>query len=314
MSGNGSGGWVGRSIPRVEDARHLTGRGMFVDDIERPWMLYAAFTRASSGAAGVRSVSVEEALRVPGVEAVLTSSDLKEYRGLRPVLNRPEFTAVEMPLLNGDAVRHSGEPVAMVLADSPHAAEDGAEAVAVEYERREPVVSLDAALAEGAPTVHDEVEGNILLDVRDPEEAEIEEFFGGAHVVVEATFDTGRVTAVPMEGRACLAEWDAREDVVILHTSTQVPFMVRTAVSDVLGLPQQRVRVVAPDVGGGFGQKCVVSREELLVSIAAIEHGRPVKWTEDRQENMMAGFQGHEQRYEVSGAFDERRDHARPQG
>jgi carbon-monoxide dehydrogenase large subunit len=279
---------------------------MFVDDIERPWTLHTAFVRSPFGAARVLGISVEEALEVPGVEAVVTSSDLEGYSGLRPVLHRPEFSAVEMPLLSGDAIRHSGEPVAMVLADSPHAAEDAAEAVAVEYERREPVVSLDAALAEDAPVVHEEVEGNVLLDVRDPEDEELEELFEGAHVVVAATFDTGRVAAVPMEGRACLAEWDSREDTLVLHTSTQVPFVVRTAVADVLGLPQQRVRAIAPDVGGGFGQKCVVSREELLVSIAALKYGRPVKWTEDRQENMTAAFHGHEQRYEASAAFDEK--------
>ncbi len=305
MSNNGSERWVGRSVPRVEDARHLTGRAMFVDDIERPWALHAAFTRSPFGAARVRGVSVEEALEVPGVEAVVTASDLEGFRGLRPMLHRPEFSAVEMPLLGGGEIRHSGEPVAMVLADSPHAAEDGAEAVAVDYERREPVVSLDAALAEGAPAVHEEVEGNVLLDVRDPDDREIEELFEGAHTVVEATFDTGRVAAVPMEGRACLAEWDAREDILILYTSTQVPFVVRTALADVLGLPQQRVRVIAPDVGGGFGQKCVVSREELLVPIVALKYGRPVKWTEDRQENLTAAFHGHEQRYKASAAFDE---------
>jgi aerobic carbon-monoxide dehydrogenase large subunit len=277
---------------------------MFVDDIERPWMLHAAFVRSPFGAARVLEVSVEKALEIPGVEAIITSSDLEGYSGLRPVLHRPEFSAVEMPLLSGDAIRHSGEPVAMVLANSPHAAEDAAESVAVEYERREPVVSLDAALAEDAPAVHEGVEGNVLLDVRDPENEELEELFESAHAIVTATFDTGRVAAVPMEGRACLAEWDAREDTLVLHTSTQVPFVVRTAAADVLGLPQQRVRVIAPDVGGGFGQKCVVSREELLVSIAALKCGRPVKWTEDRQENMMAAFHGHEQRYEASAAFD----------
>jgi aerobic carbon-monoxide dehydrogenase large subunit len=277
---------------------------MFVDDIERPWALHAAFVRSSYGAARVREVSVEEALELPGVEAVVTYSDLEGYSGLTPMLHRPEFSAVEGPLLSEDAIRHSGEPVAMVLADSPHAAEDGAEAVAVEYEPREPVISLDAALAEDAPAVHEEVEGNVLLDVRDPDDEEIDKIFEGAHIVVEATFDTGRVAAVPMEGRACLADWDAREDTLILHTSTQVPFVVRTALADVLGLPQQRIRVIAPDVGGGFGQKCVVSREELLVSIAALSYGRPVKWTEDRQENLTAAFHGHEQRYEASAAFD----------
>src|SRR3712207_7392811 len=107
----------------------------------------------------------------------------------------------------------------------------------------------------------------------------------------EATFTTGRVAAVPMEGRACMAEWDGREDKLVLYTSTQVPYIVRTALADILGLPQQRIRVIAPDVGGGFGLKCVVSREEALVCIAAQRLRHPVKWTEDRQENLTAAFQ-----------------------
>src|SRR5215210_3573706 len=307
MSGNSSSsdGWVGRSIPRVEDARHLTGRGLFVDDIERPRMLYAAFVRSPFGAARVKEVSVEDALEIPGVERVIIRSDLESIPGLKQVLHRPEFVGVEVPLLSGNSIRHAGEPVAMVLADSPHAAEDGADAVQVDYERQEPVVSLDAALAEDARTVHDEMEDNLLLDVRAPDDPEVDEAFEGASVIVEATFETGRVAAVPMEGRACLAEWDGREDKLVLHTSTQVPHIVRTALADVLDLPQQRIRVIAPDVGGGFGQKCVVSREELLVSIAAQRLERPVKWIEDRQENLTASFHGHEQRYETSAAFDE---------
>lgn len=307
MAGNvsSSNGWVGRSIPRVEDARHLTGRSLFVDDIERPRMLYAAFVRSPFGAARVKGVSVEDALEIPGVERAITRSDLEGIPGLEPMLHRPEFVGVEIPLLSGESIRHAGEPVAMVLADSPHAAEDGADAVQVDYERQEPIVSLDAALAEGARTVHEEMEDNVLLDVRMSDDPEVDKAFEEASVVVEATFTTGRVAAVPMEGRACLAEWDGREDKLVLYTSTQVPHIVRTALADVLDLPQQRIRVTAPDVGGGFGQKCVVSREELLVSVAARRLGRPVKWVEDRQENLTASFHGHEQRYEVSAAFDE---------
>src|SRR5215210_4108538 len=137
MSGNGSSsdGWVGRSIPRVEDARHLTGRGLFVDDIERPRMLHAAFARSPFGAARVKGVSTEDALETTGVEGVFTFSDLEDMPGLRPMLHRPEFVGIDIPLLSGDHVRHAGEPVALVLADSPHAAEDGADAVAADYER-----------------------------------------------------------------------------------------------------------------------------------------------------------------------------------
>src|ERR687893_1253385 len=307
MSGNGSSsdGWVGRSIPRVEDARHLTGRGLFVDDIERPRTLYAAFVRSPFGAARVKEVSVEDALEIPGVERPIIRSDLESIPGLKPVLHRPEFVGVEVPLLSGNSIRHAGEPVAMILADSPHAAEDGADAVQVDYERQEPVVSLDAALAEDARTVHDEMEDNVLLDVCVPDDPEVDEAFEEASAVIEATFTTGRVAAVPMEGRGCLGEGGGRGGKLGLFTSTQVAPIVRTALADVLDLPQQRIRVVAPDVGGGFGQKCVVSREELLVSVAARRLGRPVKWVEDRQENLTASFHGHEQRYEVSAAFDE---------
>ncbi len=299
------GTWVGKSVRRVEDRRHLTGRGLFVDDMKRSNMLYASFVRSPFGAARIKGVSVGDALELKDVEAVITASDLGEVSGLRPVLNRPEFVPVEMPLLAGDTVRHVGEPVAMVLANSPHAAEDGVEAVKIEYEPLEPIVSMDEALAEGARTVHEGTEGNVLLDVSGTNDPELEEVVGRAHIVVEATFDSGRLAAVPIEARACLAEWDAREDTLILHTSTQVPYVVRTAVSDVLGIPQQRVRVVAPDVGGGFGQKCVVGREEVMVPIAAQKVGRPVKWVEDRQENLTASFHGHEQRYYARAAFDE---------
>jgi carbon-monoxide dehydrogenase large subunit len=298
-------GWVGRSLPRVEDARHLTGQSLFVDDLERPRMLYAAFARSPFGAARVENISTEDALEIPGVASVITPSDLDGVPGLRPVLHRDEFVATEMPLLAGQMIRHAGEPVAMVLADSPHAAEDGAEAVAVDYEPREPVVSLEAALAEDARTVHEGAADNVLLDVPGPEDPEVDAAFEQAPIVVEATFTTGRVAAVPMEGRACMAEWDGREDKLVLYTSTQVPYIVRTALADILNLPQQRIRVVAPDVGGGFGLKCVVSREEALVSIAAQRLRHPVKWTEDRQENLTAAFHGHEQRYEVSAAFGE---------
>jgi len=297
--------WVGRSLPRVEDARHLTGQSLFVDDIERPRMLYAAFVRSPFGAARIESISTEDAMEIPGVESILVPSDLDGVPGLKPMLHRDEFVAIEMPLLSGEAIHHVGEPVAMVLADSPHAAEDGAEAVAVEYEPLEPVVSLEAALAEDARAVHEGMDSNVLLDVPLPEDPEVDEAFERGPFVVEATFTTGRVAAVPMEGRAGMAEWDGREDRLVLYTSTQVPYIVRTAIADILDLPQQRIRVIAPDVGGGFGLKCVVSREEVLISIAAQRLRHPVKWIEDRQENLTAAFHGHEQRYEAAAAFDE---------
>jgi carbon-monoxide dehydrogenase large subunit len=297
------GRWVGRSVRAVEHRRHVTGDGTFVDDLQRPGLRHLAFVRSPHPSARITGLAVEEALAVPGVDAVLTAGDLGDLAPLIPTLARDDFVPVEMPLLARDRVRHAGEPVAMVVAATPHAAEDGAERVRVDYEEEPAVASLEAALEDDAPTVHDEAPGNLLLDVQHADD-DVDGDFERAAAVLEATFRTGRVTAVPMEGRACLAEWDRREDRAVLHTSTQVPHIVRTAVAAILKLPERRLRVIAPDVGGGFGQKCVVAREEALTLIAARVVGRPVKWVEDRQENLTAGYQGHDQRYDVRAAFD----------
>ena len=298
-----NGRWIGRSIRPVEFRRHLTGNGSFVDDLQRPGLRHLAFVRSQHPAAGILGVDVEAARAVAGVDAVITAADLGDVAPLIPALARDEFVPVEMPLLARERVRFAGEPVAMVVARTPHAAEDGAERVRVEYDEGSAVASIEAAIVDGAPAVHDDAPGNLLLDVQYADD-DVASDFERAAAVVEASFRTGRVTAVPMEGRACLGEWDKREDRALLYTSTQVPHVVRTAVAGILKLPERRVRVIAPDVGGGFGQKCVVAREEALVLLAARAVGAPVKWTEDRQENLLAGFQGHDQRYDVRAAFD----------
>jgi len=299
------GRWVGRPIRRVEDRRHLTGTAAFVDDIARPGLLHAAFVRAPYAAAEITALDVAAAREVPGVRSVLTRDDLgDDVAPLIPLLNRPEFVAVELPLLAGDRVRHVGEPVVLVVAESPHAAEDGAERVRVEYEERGAVASIEAALAGDAPLVHDEAEGNVLLDVAFADHPELDRAMDEAAFVLEAEIDSGRLAALPLEGRGCLAEWDPREERMTLWTSTQVPHVVRTTVAGLLRLPEHRMRVIAPDVGGGFGQKCVVAREEALLCVAARAAGAPVKWIEDRQENLAAGFQGHEQHFGVRAAFD----------
>lgn len=297
------GRWIGRSVARVEDRRHLTGDASFVDDISPPGLLHAAFTRAPQAAALIAGVDTAPALAVEGVRAVLTAADIGELTPLVPRLNRPEFVPVELPLLARDAVRHVGEPVALVIAESPHAAEDGADRVRVRYQAVDPVTSLDAALAAGAPRVHAGLDSNVLLDVPFADDPEIDAVIAEAPLAIEATFSSGRLSAVPLEGRACLAEWERGGRRLVLHSSTQVPYLVRTTVAEILGIDEHRVRVVAPDVGGGFGQKCVVAREEALLCIAARTVAAPVKWVEDRLESLLAGFQGHEQRFDVHAAF-----------
>lgn len=296
--------WIGAPVRRLEDPRLLTGAAAFVDDLRRRRMLHVAFVRSSFAAARIARIADDDALRVPGVQAVWTAGNLRGATGLTAVLELPEFRPTEMPLLARDVVRHLGEPIAMVLADSLAAAEDGAEAVAIELEPIPAIASVEEALREGAPLVHAELPDNRLLEVPMYEDPELDAVLDGAPHLVEATFTTGRVTAAPMEGRASLAEWDTREERLVLYISHQIPHLVRTAVADCLGFPEHRIRVVTQDVGGGFGLKCVVGREEVLVSAAAIRLRRPVKWVESRQENLASSFHGHEQRHAVRAAFD----------
>ena len=192
----------------------------------------------------------------------------------------------------------------MVLAASRYAAEDGAEAVDVDYAPGDAVSSIEEATAEGAPLVHARATGNLLLDAAMVDHAELDAALDAAAVVVDATFTSGRLTAAPIETRACMAEWDERERRLIVHVSHQIPHLVRTTIADLLGLPEHAVRVITPDVGGGFGLKCVVGREEVLVAAAAARLRRPVKWIEDRFENLTASFHGHEQRHAVRAGFD----------
>lgn len=294
--------WIGQSVPRVEDPPLLTGATRFVDDIEPAGALHASFVRSQYSAARIEGIGVEGARRVPGVETVFTATDVGG--GLRAILNRSEFRPTTMPLLASEVVRHVGEPIAVVLADSRYSAEDGVEEVNVDYIPEEAVSSIDRALVAGGPRVHADMDHNFLLDIAMYDDSELDRIFSTAALVLDATFTTGRVTAVPIEARGSVAEWDPREERLILHVSTQVPHLVRTTVADVTGIPEHKVRVIAPDVGGGFGLKCVVGREEVLVAALAHRLRRPVKWIEDRQENFTASFHGHEQRYDARAAFD----------
>ncbi|MBA0052369.1 xanthine dehydrogenase family protein molybdopterin-binding subunit [Streptomyces sp. AJS327] len=297
--------WIGSSIGRREDPRLLTGRGRFTDDIHLPGMLHAQFVRATVASATVTSVDLSEVRRVPGVVAAFDAADL----GLADItarLDRPvaEFVPTAMPVLARDRVRYAGEPLAVVVATDPYAAEDGLEAARVSYETRTAVVSDEQALAEGAPLVHDEATANTLVDVSMFATEGIDEVFASAHRVVRVRTKTGRQNALPLETRGALAAWDDREEQLALHTSSQVPHQVRTVAARCLGLDERAVRVLVPDMGGGFGQKCVVGREEIAVAAAALRLGRPVKWSEDRKDALTASFLAREQRYDVRAAFD----------
>jgi carbon-monoxide dehydrogenase large subunit len=296
------GRWVGASVPRKEDRRMLLGRGRFVADLTRPGLLHAAFVRSPHAHARIGRIDVDAALKAPGVAAVFTAASLGDPY-LLALLERDEFVPTEMPILAGDKVRFVGEPVAVVVADDAYRAEDATELVEVDWDPQPAVASIEAATASGAPRLHEEAEGNRLVDLLMFDDDRLPDIFAQAAVTVTASFRSARVAALPLEGRACLAEWDDRDDQLVMHVSTQVPHQVRSGVAQALGLPERAIRVIAPDVGGGFGLKCVVGREEVAVAAAALRLRRPVRWTEDRQENLTAAFHGHEQQYEVRAAF-----------
>jgi len=299
----GPGGrWVGSRLRRFEDRAFLSGSGSYTDDVHPQGALEACFVRADVAGAALRGVDTTEALEVPGVIAVLTGEDL-QVEGLTPVLDRPDFVATEMPLLAHDRIRYAGEPVALVVAQSGYQAEDGMDMVALDLGQPHPILSVEQAL-ECSYDLHDQAPGNVLLDVAFRDDPELDQALDGADLVIEETFATGRVTAAPMESRATVAAWDARDERLHVWTSTQVPHLVRTAIARALDIPEGTVRVVAPDVGGGFGQKCAVSREELVVAVAAYRMKRTIRWAEDRRENLVGAFQGHEQRYHVRAGFD----------
>ncbi len=296
------GRWVGAAVPRKEDRRMLLGRGRFTGDLTRPGMLHAAFVRSPHAHALVNKIDLTAASQAPGVEHLFTADSLG-HPYLLALLERDEFVPTRMPILAGKRVRFVGEPVAVVVADDAYRAEDAAELVEVDWDPQPAAASMEAASAAGAPRLHDH--GNCLVDLLMFDDDRLPQIFAAAKTCVSATFRSARVAALPLEGRACLAEWDDRDDQLVMHVSTQVPHQVRSGVAQALDIPERAVRVIAPDVGGGFGLKCVVGREEVAVAAAALRLRRPVRWTEDRQENLTAAFHGHDQRYQVKAAFDE---------
>jgi carbon-monoxide dehydrogenase large subunit len=282
----------------------LLGRARFTGDLTRPRLLHAAFARSPYAHAVITTIDVTAAGQAPGVEDVFTADRLgRPY--LLAMLERDEFVPTRMPILaaDGDKARFVGEPVALVVADDPYRAEDAAELIQVDWDPRPALPSMDTATGPEAPRLH--AHGNCLVDLLMFDDDRLPQIFAAAHTTVSATFASARVAALPLEGRACLAEWDDRDDQLVMHVSTQVPHQVRSGVAQALGIPERAVRVIAPDVGGGFGLKCVVGREEVAVAAAALRLRRPVRWTEDRQENLTAAFHGHEQRYQVRAAFGE---------
>ena len=279
----------GREISRVEDDRLLRGRGSFVDDIDLDGILHAAVLRSIHPHAGLRSIDASAAFALPGVVMVLTGADLAGKIGNIGAIRREgmgEASIPEHPVLAMDRVRYVGQPVAMVIAETLHTAYDARELIAVDYEPLPALVDVRAA-ASDAPPLHERIGSNVVMRAT-AGAGDVADAFERADRIVSGTYEVPRLVAVPMECRGVIAQHDPESARLTVWTSTQVPHRVKSYLG--MLLPQQPldVRVIAPDVGGGFGRKIEVWPEEVAVCYAAIELGRPVKWIETRSENMVS--------------------------
>ena len=278
---------VGASVKRREDGRLVAGRARYLDDLVVPGMLHLAVVRSPHAHARVRAIDREAARRAEGVAAVLALDELPQCAGsVPPLVPADGIHTYVHPVLAGAVVRHVGEAVAIVVADSAYRAADAAERVVVDYEPLAAVTTVGAALAAGAPRVHDDWPGN-LAGVCTGGTGDVARGLGDADVVVEGRFVYPRMAGMPLETRGVAAWCDPVSGVLEVWASTQVPFAVRSAVATVLGIPEERVRVRTPEVGGGFGVKGHVYPEDVLVPAVARHLGRPVKWVETRHEHVL---------------------------
>lgn len=294
----------GAAVRRREDPRLLTGRGRYTGDVELPRMLHVAFVRSVHAHARLHRIDTTAAAAGSGVVAVLTGRE-SIVAGIRVRARSalPGYVETEQPVLAWPTTRHVGEAVAAVVAVDRYTAEDAATRVSIEYEPLPAAVDvLDAARA-GAPLVHEAAPGNLFLSRRFAH-GDVDGALRGAAAVVERSFRTNRQCAAPMEGRAGVADWSAADGKLTLWLGTQVPHLARHLLAELLGLPENRVRVVAGDVGGGFGVKAILYPEDIALCVLAISLGRPVKWVEQRREGMQASAHARDHHYAVRAGFD----------
>jgi carbon-monoxide dehydrogenase large subunit len=296
---------IGKRLRRKEDPRLITGTATYVEDIQMPGMHWAVIVRSPHAAADIKSIDVSAALALPGVAAVYTGKDITHIAGVPCGASLPGLRVPDHKILAQDRVYYVGHPVAVVVATDRYIARDAADAIQVDYNVKPAVADPEKALEPGAPAVHPQWPDNIAFTFHQ-EGGDIEKAFAEADVVVKQRIVSQRLIPAAMEPRGVLAQYHAAEKSLTLYTSTQVPHLVRTLVAQMLGLDENHVRVVAPEVGGGFGSKLNVYAEEALMGFVAMKIGKPVKWIESRRENFQATIhgRGHVDYYEVAAKKD----------
>src|SRR2546426_4878882 len=285
--------YVGQSMKRFEDPRLVTGKGAFVGDLTLPDTLHAAVLRSQHAHARLRDVHVAAARAVPGVVAVLTGADIvgvlpgiptRAMTGERAVdaLQAPEY-----PLLPHDKVCYVGQPIAIVVAHDLYVARDAVELIMVDYEPLAPVLDPEAAARDDAPVIHAAMGTNVAMRLRQ-RAGDLEGALAQADHIVRQRYVVQRIVPAPLETRGVLARYQPQEDLLTVWNATQAPHRVKHFLVHLLQRPEQTVRVIAPDVGGSFGVKDCLFPEDVLIPYLAIRLRRPVKWIEERRENMLA--------------------------
>ena len=298
MTGEREGQGVGRSVRRKEDDRYMRGKGEFVGDIKLAGMRELAFVRSPLAHARILNVR-----KPSGQESrVFVAADLIGIKSIVANSGLPGFKASAQPILAHNKVRHVGEAIAVCVAATRAEAEDLAAAVEVDFEELPAVVDMLAARAPGAPLVHEHWGDNVFLESR--VEADLSEIKTSAPVVVRRTLRTARQCMSPLEGRGVVAVYDKRLDQIVLYTSTQIPHIIRTGLAGCLGLSEENVRIVAPDVGGGFGYKGMLLSEEVCAAFLARHLGLPVRWLEDRREQLAGNANCREHYYDITAYAD----------
>ena len=316
--------YIGKSIPRLEDERFVTGHGRYTNDIPPPDACFAYVLRSPHAHARIRAIRVEEARAGAGVLAVLTAADYAHdgRKGIFHFANTSDALEPQKPAFGGSAdhfvfeqpqavlaserVRFVGEGVALIVAETLELSRDAAEAVEVDYELLPAVVSIADALAPSAPQLWEGAPGNVSLRARYGEAAAVAKRFADAALVIERDLPNQRIVNCQMEPRAAIGLYEAASDSYTLIAGGQGVVRHRGALSGALGVPPAKIRVISPDVGGGFGSRSLLYPEYALVAWAARRLERPVRWASDRSEAFVTDFQGRDLAVRIAGAFSRR--------
>ena len=290
---------VGAPLLRKEDDRYMRGRGRYVADIKPAGVCDVAFVRSPLAHARIVGIRVPTDIR----DRVFVASDMVDVQPIRAVSALPGFKPSVQPAVAGEKVRHVGEIVAMCVADSRAEAEDLVSCVEVDYDELPAIHDMLQAREEGASLIHDEWGDNVFLESF-VDVGNIEGVAARAAIKVEREFRTARQCMAPIEGRGVVAEWDTRLEQLIVHSATQMPHIVRSGMAECLGLDHGRIRIIAPDVGGGFGYKGILLAEEVALGWLTRRLGRPVRWIEDRREHLIGNANCREHHYKITGYAD----------